>query len=211
MTQQYLDALSAGGAHATFFDIGNNIWDGSDPNPDHMSLYTTMAPAEVAAGDIVGDHSLNHESYTGASTGQPPLTDAQETAQVQGQQQIAAQQLPGYTENLFRPPYGDMNQQGFNLLQSLGFTDVMWTTDTNDWQSPPTATIVQRFLAGATDQAVILQHDGYPSTVAAIPQELAGLKSMGLCPGKIVPTSTPNPKFPTDYNGLPNHWQVVPF
>jgi peptidoglycan/xylan/chitin deacetylase (PgdA/CDA1 family) len=196
MSQQYVNALNAGGAHATFFNIGNQ-----------MQSYPNASAMELANGNIIGDHTMDHASYTGQSDPSGPLTDAQETAEVQGQAQIAKSQT-GYTETLVRPPYGDMNQQGFNLLTGLGFTDTMWTGDTNDWQNPTTSTIVSRFLGFARDQAVILQHDGYTNTFNAIPQELAGLKSMGLCSGKIVPDPT-NSNNQYDYNGLPMNWKVV--
>ena len=188
LSQQYVAALNAGGAHATFFNIAGPSWD--DPTGNgHMQQYPNESAAEIAAGNAVGDHTVDHQDFTGQTSGLDPLTTDQAVAEVQGQQNLLAQQAPGYTENLIRPPYGDMNWDQFVTLRGLGWTTVHWTADTNDWQLPSTAKIVSVFLAGATDQAVILQHDGYPNTLAAIPQELAGLKSMGLCSGRIVPNS----------------------
>jgi peptidoglycan/xylan/chitin deacetylase (PgdA/CDA1 family) len=206
LSQQYVNALNAGGAHATFFNIGGPSWD--DPTGNgHMQQYTTTSAMEIANGNVVGDHSMDHTSLTGASTGASPLTDSQMTSEIQGQANLAFTQT-GVSENLFRPPYGDMSSHTFSFINGLGFTPVMWTGDTNDWQDPPVSTIVSRFLGFARDQAVILQHDGRPNTLNAIPQELAGLKSMGLCSGKIVPDPS-NADNQFDYNGLPMNWKVV--
>jgi peptidoglycan/xylan/chitin deacetylase (PgdA/CDA1 family) len=214
MSQQYVDALNAGGAHATFFLVGDN-----------MTLpggYPTVAAMELANGNALGDHTMTHPDITGQSLGNKPLTDAQITQEVQGQAQLVQTQT-GYTETLFRPPYGDESQHSFDLVASFGLTTVMWkgidynlpgdglvSGDTFDWRSPPTSDIVSRFMATARDQAVILMHDGYPNTLAAIPQILAGMKSEGLCPGRIVPDPT-NADNQFDYNGLPMYLKVVPW
>jgi hypothetical protein len=55
---------------------------------------------------------------------------------------------------------------------------------------------------------VVLMHDGHTNTLGAIPGILSGLKSMGLCPGMIVPDPT-NADNQFDYNGLPMNWKVV--
>ena len=211
LSQQYVDALNAGGAHATFFNIGDNMTlPGGFPDVNAM---------EVANGEVIGNHTMTHPDITGQSLGTQPLTDAQITSQLQNQAAIVNSQVPGgYTENLMRPPYGDESTHSFGLIASLGYTSVMWTGkpngqftgDTQDWDQPASTTplIVSRFLATAQDQAVILQHDGYPTTLAAIPQELAGLKAKGLCPGMIVPDPT-NGDNQFDYNGLPMNLKVI--
>jgi peptidoglycan/xylan/chitin deacetylase (PgdA/CDA1 family) len=196
MTQQYLDALSAGGARATFFLIGVN-----------MQTYPATAAAEVAAGNDIGDHTWDHQSFTGQSTGAKPLTDAQITQEIQSQADLAKSQT-GITEDLLRPPYGDMFSSTFDFVTSLGYTDVMWTYDTNDWKDPSTSAIVSGVLANVHDQSVVLMHDGHPNTLAAIPGILSGLRSMGLCPGKIVPDPT-NADHQFDYNGLPMDLKVT--
>jgi peptidoglycan/xylan/chitin deacetylase (PgdA/CDA1 family) len=206
LSQQYVNALNAGGAHATFFNIGGASWD--DPTGSgHMQQYSSTTAMEVANGNAVGDHSMDHQSFTGQSAGTRPLTDSQMAAEIQGQASLALSQA-NYTENLFRPPYGDMNQHTFDLVNSLGFTSVMWTYDTNDWKVPPTSAIVNGVVANARDQAVVLMHDGHTNTLNAIPGILSGLKSMGLCPGKIVPDPT-NGDNQFDYNGLPMNLKVV--
>ena len=196
MTQQYINALSAGGARATFFLLGNQ-----------MQSFPAMARAEVAAGNAIGDHTMDHKSFTGQSDGLGGLTDSQIVSEIQGQANLAQSQV-GYTENLFRPPYGDMNQHTFDLVTSLGFTSVMWTYDTNDWKNPTTSAIVNGVLSNARDQAVVLMHDGHTNTLNAIPGILSGLKSMGLCPGEIVPDPT-NADNQFDYNGLPMNLKVI--
>ena len=51
---------------AIFFDIGEKA--GQRPN---------LVRAELAAGDLVGNHTWDHQSLTGKNNGKPPLTPAQ--------------------------------------------------------------------------------------------------------------------------------------
>lgn len=206
MSQQYVNALNAGGAHATFFNIGGTTWD-APTGSSHMQQYTSTSAMEIANGNVVGDHTMDHKSLTGASTVASPLSDSQITSEIRGQASLALSQT-GVTENLFRPPYGDMSAHTFSFVQGLGFTSVMWTYDTNDWKDPTSSAIVSGVLANVQDQSVVLMHDGHANTLGAIPGILSGLKSMGLCPGKIVPDPT-NGDNQFDYNGLPMNWKVV--
>ena len=189
MTSQYLSALAANGLKATFFDIGNNM----QANPSAVK-------AEVAAGNALGDHTMSHPDLT-------TLTDDQITAELDGQKQLA-QSIAGYTEVVDRPPYGAENANTWNDAFALGLMETTWTYDTNDWQGLSTSSIVDGALANAHDQAIILMHDGYPNTLAAIPQIAAGLTAKGLCPGKIV-QSWDNPI--NNLWGYPMYVNVVPF
>lgn len=164
-TGALLGALRSAGARATFFNIGQRVQ--ADP---------ALAQSQLAAGMWVGNHSWTHPHLTTLGT-------AQITAELTQTQQ-AIQQATGTTPRLFRPPYGETNA-GLKAVESqLGLTEVIWSVDSQDWNGASTAQIVQ---AAGTLQAggVILMHDGYQSTINAVPQIVANLAARGLCPGMI--------------------------
>jgi endo-1,4-beta-xylanase len=100
------------------------------------------------------------------------------------QTQQALQSATGQTPRLFRPPYGETNGTVRAVEAQFGLTEVLWSVDSRDWAGASTAQIVQ---AASTLQngGVILMHDGYQTTISAIPQIVANLNSRNLCAGMI--------------------------
>jgi endo-1,4-beta-xylanase len=181
-TTQLLNALRTAGVRATFFNIGNKV----GPNP-------ALARSQVDAGMWVGNHSWTHPHLT-------QMTSAQITSELTQTQQ-ALQQATGQTPKLFRPPYGETNATLKAAEAQLGLTEVLWSVDSQDWNGASTAQIVQ---AASTLQpgGVILMHDGYQTTINAIPQIVANLTSRGLCAG-MISTSTGQAVAPGTDPGTP--------
>ncbi|NHC46898.1 endo-1,4-beta-xylanase [Motilibacter aurantiacus] len=168
-TTALLNVLAAAKARATFFDVGTNAQ--ADP---------ALVKAQLDGGHWVANHSWTHPHL-------PTLTEAQMRAELaRTQAAITAAGAPAPV--LFRPPYGETNATLQGVEASLGLKEVLWDVDSQDWNGATTAQIVAR---AATLQAgqVILMHDGYATTRAALPQIIAGLNSRGLCPGMISPTT----------------------
>ncbi|KAG0299233.1 hypothetical protein BGZ98_010239, partial [Dissophora globulifera] len=106
------------------------------------------------------------------------LTNEQFVAEVK-YTEMAIKELCGFTPTYFRPPYGDIDNRIRNLLVQMGYTNVIWDLDTNDWEMDPTskqtavtpATIGALFdgwvAKAATDTTghVCLEHELYQSTV----------------------------------------------
>lgn len=164
-TGALLSALQAAGARATFFNIGQR----AQANP-------SLVRAQQSAGMWTGNHSWTHAHLTQLGT-------AQMTSEL-SQTQQAIQQATGTAPRLFRPPYGETNATLRAVESQLGLTEVLWSVDSQDWNGASTAQIVQ---AASNLQAggVILMHDGYQSTINAVPQIVANLAGRGLCPGMI--------------------------
>ncbi|MBP2708044.1 polysaccharide deacetylase family protein [Microbispora sp. RL4-1S] len=168
-TTTLLNTLRANGVRATFFNIGQN----AQNNP-------SLVRAERDAGMWIGNHSWTHPHLT-------QLGSAQIQSELQQTQQ-AIQQITGTAPKLFRPPYGETNSTLKSIEQQLGLREIIWDVDSQDWNGASTAQIVQaagRLQNGQT----ILMHDGYATTVAAIPQIVANLNSRNLCAG-MISTST---------------------
>lgn len=181
MTREYVDAFIAKDAKAMFFVVGNTGANGIQPRPSD-------AQYAASKGMILGNHTWDHKDLTTlSSTGQ--------TDEMQRQKDLA-QTTTGQTERTVRPPYGSYTSTTYTLARNLGMELVTWTDDTKDWQDPSASTTVNFVLSRASNQDIFLMHDGHANTLTAIPQILDGLKSRGLCVGKLVPATT----------SIPNEW-----
>ncbi|WP_432839451.1 polysaccharide deacetylase family protein [Dactylosporangium sp. CA-092794] len=168
-TEALLAALAASGAPATLFNIGQHV-------RDHPAL----TRAQLSAGMWVGNHSWTHPHLT---TLPPPRigSELRRASQALGDT-IGAQ------PQLFRPPYGDTNPSVRAAAADLGLTEVLWDVDSRDWAGA-TADEIVAAATRLTDGQVILLHDGYTATIAAIPRILADLRARDLAPGMVSPAT----------------------
>jgi cellulose synthase/poly-beta-1,6-N-acetylglucosamine synthase-like glycosyltransferase/spore germination protein YaaH/peptidoglycan/xylan/chitin deacetylase (PgdA/CDA1 family) len=179
-TPKILDILKAKHATATFFVIGQNMQD----RPD-------LVRQEVAAGDVVGNHTWTHPNI-----GATPIT--QTDLELNTTQRLF-EVVTHRSMRLFRPPYyGDADPSTpaevapLLIAQKLGYYIVGLRIDPDDWQRmpsgqmPPPATIVQRVMDRVQDTndpgQVILLHDAggdRSQTVAALPLLIDTLRAKG--------------------------------
>ncbi|GLX09085.1 polysaccharide deacetylase family protein [Microbispora sp. NBRC 16548] len=168
-TTNLLNTLKANGLRATMFNIGQN----AQNNP-------SLVRAQVDAGMWVGNHSWTHPHLT-------QMSSSQIQSELQLTQQ-AIQQATGSAPKLFRPPYGETNSTLKSVEQQLGLREIIWDVDSQDWNGASTAQIVQ--AAGRLQNGqIILMHDQYATTVQAISQIAANLRSRNLCAGMISPST----------------------
>ncbi|MCC3765909.1 polysaccharide deacetylase family protein [Glycomyces sp. TRM65418] len=168
-TDSLLNALASNGLRATMFNTGQN----AAANPG-------LVRAQVNAGMWVGNHSYTHPHMT-------QLSQSQMASEISRTQQ-AIQSAGGGTPVLFRPPYGETNATLKSVEAQYGLTEVLWSVDSRDWNGATTAQIVQA-ARGLQNGGVMLMHDSYRSTINAIPQIAADLRSRGLCAGMISPST----------------------
>ena len=157
-----LDTLAARGIHASFGMTG--AW--AEAHPD-------LVRRIVADGHQLLNHSYDHPSFTGASTGRAPLSAAERADQLLRTEALLAT-LGATTRPWFRPPYGDTNASVDADIGAVGFHyDVLWTVDSLGWKGIPVDQIVARSLQGAVPGAILLFHvgsgsaDGAPGTASA--------------------------------------------
>ena len=147
-TPEILDLLSSQSVPATFFAVGVNIIQNED-----------LAKRIVREGHTLANHSFSHFNFD--------LDDG-----FRGKEEIIQtgriiRATTGYSTRLFRMPYaGDSDQSirndtyGIALAQHLGYTQVNFNDDTNDWKfNDPKVAPVYPDLTGNAD-IVILLHDG---------------------------------------------------
>ncbi|GAB3810004.1 polysaccharide deacetylase family protein [Micromonospora zhanjiangensis] len=168
-TTNLLNALRSANARATFFNIGQRAQQNA-----------ALVRAERDAGMWIGNHSWTHPHLT-------QLSASQINSEL-SQTQQAIQQAVGTAPRLFRPPYGETNATVKSVEQQLGLTEIIWDVDSQDWNGASTAQIVAA-ANNLRSGGVILMHDGYQTTVNAVPQIVANLAARNLCPGMISPST----------------------
>lgn len=168
--EQILNTLAQKGVKADFGMTG--VW--AQRNPD-------LVKRIVADGHHLMNHSWDHPSFTGYSTGAAPLTAAQIADQLKRTEDLVRQQTGVELKPYFRPPYGDYNDAVLRTLEANGYTiNVMWTIDTLGWQGLTASQINQRVFDGAKPGAIVLMHVGAASQDAnALPAMIDGLRARG--------------------------------
>lgn len=157
-----LDILDTYNAKSTFFFTGEWIL----ANP-------VMARKIVSRGHKLESHSVSHPFLT-------DLSDADIRYQLTRSREIIKDTV-GTTSYLFRPPYGDINDRVIRITGEMGYKYmVMWSVDTDDYKSTTTtAQIIQRAVAGAYNNGILLFHPSHDKVVAALPEMLRQLSNNG--------------------------------
>lgn len=110
-TQQILDILKKQDVKATFFMTGG--W---------VEKYPEDVKAISAAGHDLGNHSQNHKNMSQLSEEECK----EEISLVHNQ----VKKLTGEEMCLFRPPYGDYNNQLILCCRDMGYYPIQWDVDT---------------------------------------------------------------------------------
>lgn len=157
-TAQILDILASQHATATFFVIGKNI-----------SAAPDLVARMVQEGHEVGNHSWSHVPL-------PRLSAAQIEAEITATNQAISAATGGVVPLVFRPPYGSYSPR---VAAIVPYTPTLWNLDSDDWEAPSSAYILQRVRRARPDM-VILMHSFVGKSVRALPQILTALAAKGL-------------------------------
>ncbi len=171
-----LDTLRANGIRASFGITGR--W--AEQNPD-------LVRRMVAEGHHLINHTYSHDSFTGRSTGRPPMTQAQRWQELDRTEEIVQRLTGASTRPYFRPPYGDYDASVNADVYARGYTyNVMWTVDSWGWRGIPAQEIVQRCLSLAEPGAIYIFHVGSASQDAlALQAIIDGLRRAGYSFGTV--------------------------
>ncbi len=159
-TRRLLDELAARSVRATFFLWGEHV--AADPE-------TVRAAHE--AGHALGNHSWSHPDLT-------TLPAAEVTDQLD-RTAAAIREAAGVTTQLFRPPFGAIDDDLLRLLGERGDAAILWDVDTRDWDHGDAALTHRNALAGITPGSIVLMHDPLVSTVDAVPGIVDALLAQG--------------------------------
>jgi peptidoglycan-N-acetylglucosamine deacetylase len=156
-TPQVLSALRRFGAHATFFEIGQET-----------AGRAAVMRSILAQGNEIGNHTLHHEQN--ASTQSLAETDR------------LVHNATGFRPCDFRPPDGAVNQGLIERAHAERLVTVTWDVDPRDWSDPGVAAIASNVIHNAHDGSIVVMHDGggdRSETVAALPQILSHFQHRG--------------------------------
>jgi peptidoglycan/xylan/chitin deacetylase (PgdA/CDA1 family) len=159
-TAQILAQLQRYHAHATFFQIGEQI-------PGHERLLQRI----LVSGDEIGNHTWTHP-HPGR------LTNTELRQQLVRTNGAIHHALPTPV-CLFRPPYGEDVPRISRIAATLGLTTVLWSIDPGDYALFSPREIAHRVLSRITSGAIVVLHDGGANrspTVQALPLILASLE-----------------------------------
>ena len=79
-------------------------------------------------------------------------------------------------EMLIRPPYGAINDDIMNTIQS---PFIMWSVDSRDWEIKDVIKIQSNVMRNVEDGDIIIMHDGYETTIEASENVLIDLQKQG--------------------------------
>ena len=159
-TDDILKALQNCNVRATFFMV--EFW---------TEKYPEFVKKIDAAGCEIGTHSSTHSymSKLNAEGIKQELTTSSE----------AIQNVTGKKVELFRPPYGDYDDELIKTASELGYYTIQWDVDSLDWKDLSASDIAMRVINGVKSGSIILMHNNGLHTAEAVPIILETLKNRG--------------------------------
>lgn len=164
-TLRILDILDEYDAKATFFLVG--IW---------VEKYPELVKAIAERGHEIGNHSATH----------PHMTQISESKMRQELRMMSDQleTLTGTRPTLFRPPYGDYNNQVVTLCRSEGYEVVQWSVDSLDWKNLGAQDMIIKATRNIQRGDIVLFHNDSKYILDALPTILKAYQEKGL---KLIP------------------------
>jgi peptidoglycan-N-acetylglucosamine deacetylase len=162
-TPRILDILRDAGVRATFFFQGS-----------HAAQWPALVRRAHAEGHQVAAHGIDHVAASKQS-GKAATDNAVQCHALLCE--ISGVHLPRY----YRPPYGDITFNALRALGRRGYRLAFWSYDSNDSYVTSATEIEKRVAATAPSAgSIVLLHDDYAHTVAALPQVIDTLRDRGL-------------------------------
>lgn len=124
----------------------------------------------ASRGHELGNHTYSHPHPNN-------LTKQQNQEQIT-RTEVLVHETTNIKTTLYAPPYGEYNDNVLAAAADLGYTTIMWSIDTIDWQRPPVEVLKNRVLKKIHNGAIILMHPTDP-TAKALPELIKELKAKG--------------------------------
>lgn len=166
-TDTLLEILDQYKVKTTFFLVGQWV----DKFPESVKKIAEK-------GHDVGNHGDTHAHMTQQSD----ETILQELNSCNSK----IEKITGKSPTLFRPPYGDYNNNLVNAVKGLNMYCVQWDVDSLDWKDPSVDQIVLNCTKKLQPGSIILLHNGATNTPEALPKIIEAIQGQGY---KIVPIS----------------------
>ena len=165
-TIKILDILDENGIKATFFLV--DIW---------TQRFPELVKEIAARGHEIGNHSTTHPKMSSLSRDR--IAQELETMSVN------VEKLIGQRPTLFRPPYGDYNNDVVLTARQNGYEVVQWSVDSLDWKNKGVQPLIDRATKNVKSGDIVLFHNDSQYIVEALPAVLKSYREQGLTPGPV--------------------------
>lgn len=159
-TDDILKALKVSDVRATWFMV--EFW---------TEKYEDFVKKISEAGHEIGTHSSTH-SYMSKQNAEEIKLELSSSAE-------AIEKVTEKKVELFRPPYGDYDDELIKTASELGYYTIQWDVDSLDWKDLSAADIAMRVINGVKNGSIILMHNNGLHTAEAVPIILETLKNRG--------------------------------
>jgi peptidoglycan-N-acetylglucosamine deacetylase len=165
-TPLILDVLKKYDVNATFFLLGTRV-----------HSYPDITQRIYSEGHAIGNHTYWHPILT--NTGVQNMISEIE----KNEKEIMS--IIGIKSDLFRAPYGALDQHLVEQLEKMGYRGVGWSVDSEDWRSLTSEEVKQNVLNAIHPGAIVLMHSAghwtqdLTGTVNALNELIPYLKKEG--------------------------------
>lgn len=156
-TPLLLDGLAKRKVKATFFITGENA-----------EAYPELVKRMQEEGHLIGNHTYSHIQLTQGNR-EKFKGELVKTNEI-------IEEITGQGVNYVRPPYGSWDK---SFEKELNMIPVLWSIDPLDWCCNDASCVIRKVESAAEENAIILLHDSYPSTVTAALQIVDDLQKQG--------------------------------
>ena len=159
-TDQLLKIMAQNDVRCTFFAV--QFW---------VEKYPEYVKKIIDAGHEIGTHSRTHSYMSKLS--KTEIQDELRTSTA------AIETLTGQKVTLFRPPYGDYDNELIDTCNEMGIYPIQWDVDSLDWKNLSATEIAMRIVNGAKNGSIILCHNNGLHTAESLPLIFSTLKNRG--------------------------------
>ena len=166
-TLRLLDILDEYQVKTTFFVV--DTW---------VQRYPELVKEVAARGHEIGNHSTTH----------PQMTKLSREKILQELNTVAdhVEALTGQRPALFRPPYGDYNNDVILTAREAGYTPIQWSVDSLDWKNQGAQPMIDRATGKVQGGDIVLFHNDSKYILDALPAILKSYREQGFT---VVPIS----------------------
>ena len=159
-SEQVMALLDGAGAQATFFLVGQAV----GPRPD--------VPRRQLRLGGVADHTWTHANL-------PSLGNRELNRELMDTKRVL-ERATGQPVTLMRPPFGARDARTDRVVRRMGMVPIMWDVDTRDSAGAGTDEIAANADEGMRPGSIILMHDTYDRSLAALPRILESARRKGI-------------------------------
>ena len=156
VTNRIVKVLAKHDSRATFFVVGN-----------HVERYADTMKNAYNKGNQIATHTFDHGDLS-------KMKKKQIRRELKRAFRVM-KKINGENPTMLRPPYGNVNDK---MRQTIRIPMIYWNVDTEDWASRNKDKILSR-CKSIKDGDIVLMHDLYPSTAAAVEKLVPKLRKKG--------------------------------